>query len=79
MQNKQDQMDINLKLLLNTNVPQSDTNEDKARDRKRLKERLKKATLNGSKHIIQGGTSWLEYIFGITHGDRRAGKGRSRL
>ena len=71
-------MDIDLKQLLINNSPQSEKKVDKGRDRSRLKERMKKASLNGSKKTLQQGASWLESIFGITHGDRRIGKERSR-
>ena len=76
---KQDQMDISLKQLISNNSPQSEKKDDKRRDRTRLKERLKKATLTGSNQMVQLDTNWLESIFGITHGDRRDAKRRSRL
>jgi hypothetical protein len=71
-------MDVNLKQLMNPNSPQPEKRDDNGRDRKRLKERLKKASLKGSELSLRRGASWLELIFGITHGDRRVGKWGSR-
>ena len=78
VQNKQGQMDFSLRQLLSTISPQAEKQDDKGRDRTRLKERLKKASLKGSKQTLQQRYSWLESVFGITHGDRRIGKLRSR-
>ncbi len=79
VQIKQDQMDINLKQLMNNNGPlRSEKKDDNGRDRARLKERMKKASLKGTDNTLRQGRSWLESIFGITHGDRRVGKERSR-
>jgi len=50
---------------------------DAGRDRKRLKERLKKAVLSGA--TASQTVGWLEYAFGICAGDRRMGKNGSRL
>jgi hypothetical protein len=72
-------MDFNLNQLMRTISPQTEKKEDEGRDRKRLKERLKKASLLASKKTLQRKGGWLEFIFGITHGDRRIGKGKSRL
>jgi hypothetical protein len=80
VQIKQEQMDLNLKQLLNNNLTQSEKSgdKDKGRDRTRLKERLKKASLKATKQTLQQGAGWLASIFGITPGDRRVGIGRSR-
>jgi hypothetical protein len=50
--------------------------QDQGRDRRRLKERLKKAshrTFERTHHI-----DWIEYIFGICSGDQRMGTQGSR-
>jgi hypothetical protein len=79
VQIKQEKMDANLKLLLNNNSTQSEKKNDKGRDRTRFKERLKKASLTASKQTLRQGAGWLASMFGITHGDRRAGIERNRL
>ncbi len=78
VRNKQDQMDVNLKQLMSVILPKSEKQNDTSRDRKRLKERLKKASLKESKQRLLRGAGWLEFIFGIASGDRRVGKRRSR-
>ena len=78
VRNKQDQMDVNLKQLMSVILPKSEKQNDNSRDRKRLKERLKKASLKESKQRLLRGAGWLELIFGIVSGDRRVGKRRSR-
>ena len=49
---------------------------DAGRDRKRLKERLKKAMMSGASSSKRAG--WLEGALGICAGDRRMGKQGSR-
>ena len=49
---------------------------DEGRDRKRLKERLKKAAMKGSKATQKAGV--LESVCGICPGDQRMGKEGSR-
>jgi hypothetical protein len=78
VQNKQEQMDVNLKQLMSSFSLPTEHHDTKGRDRKRLKERLKKASLKATKQKLLRGASWLELIFGITRGDRRVGKGGSR-
>jgi hypothetical protein len=76
MEEKQTQMDGRLEKLSESGASTSTDSSDKGRDRRRLKERLKKASQRGfeRKHHV----GWAEYIFGICSGDQRMGTEGSR-
>jgi hypothetical protein len=78
MDNQQDQMDRRLQKLAesSTAADARAVDVDKNKDRRRLKERLKKAAHAKSEgqHVV----SWMEYIFGIRPGDERMGMQGSR-
>jgi hypothetical protein len=70
-------MDQNLNQFLIDSAPKAEHREpDTGRDRKRLKERLKKAAMKESRALQKVG--FLEYVFGICAGDQRMGKEGSR-
>ncbi len=70
-------MNQNINQFIGKSVPNSEHVElDTSKDRKRLKERLQKAVMKGTKtHQTVG---FLEYVFGINAGDQRMGKEGSR-
>jgi hypothetical protein len=70
-------MDQNLNQWIGISVPNSkDKEADAGKDRKRLKERLKKAAMKGSEVFQKA--DLLESVFGICPGDQRMGKEGSR-
>jgi hypothetical protein len=70
-------MDQYLKHLPFNSAPKAEHREpDTGRDRKRLKERLKRAAMKDSIALQRVG--FLEYVFGICAGDQRMGKEGSR-
>ena len=79
MDDQQDQMDRRLQQLAESGTASGARalpDVDKNKDRRRLKERLKKAAHAKSEgqHVV----SWMEYIFGIRQGDERMGMQGSR-
>ena len=75
---KHDQIDLRLRHLHNgsTSASFTERTHDKGKDRKRLKERLKKAALTSSRSMRSVGMA--EYVFGICPGDQRMGNTGSR-
>ena len=76
MDTKQDLMDHRLQQLLQDSAARTEASPDIGRDRRRLKERLKRAARNTPSSTKR--TSWLEAIFGICPGDQRMGTEGSR-
>jgi hypothetical protein len=77
VRSQQQLMDQKLNQLMGNSVTNSEQKElDAGKDRKRLKERLKRAAMKGSKGFQNVG--WLEHVFGICPGDNRMGKVGSR-
>ncbi len=75
MDEKQSQMDHRLQKMSESDSTRAERS-DKGRDRRRLKERLKKASHNCFERAHHIG--WMEYIFGICSGDQRMGTESSR-
>ncbi len=79
MDDKQTQMDRQLQKLVESGVTAATSVErpEKGRDRRRLKERLKRASNKGFYGTHRPG--WIEHIFGICPGDQRMGTEGSRF